>query len=69
MENTHTSEGSRMERKKDETRRKIVAAAMALFKTQGLEGATMEQIADQAELPGHPEYAQTVRSRLIPGVW
>lgn len=39
-----------MERKREETRRKIVAAALKLFKQFGLDGATMEQIAEEADV-------------------
>lgn len=37
--------GSRVERKKEETRRRILETAMELFKEQGVEETTMEQIA------------------------
>jgi AcrR family transcriptional regulator len=42
--------GSRMERKKEETRRKIVRAAVDLFNRQGLDATTMEQIAAAADI-------------------
>jgi len=40
----------RMERKKKETRRKIVAAAIELFQRQGFNNTTMEQIAIKADI-------------------
>jgi AcrR family transcriptional regulator len=41
---------SRMERKKEETRQKIVNAAVRLFDRLGLEAVTMEQIAEEADI-------------------
>jgi AcrR family transcriptional regulator len=41
---------SRMERKKEETRQKIVKAAVRLFDRLGLEAVTMEQIAEEADI-------------------
>lgn len=41
---------SRMERKKEETRQKIMNVAIALFKQRGIEGTTMEQIALEADI-------------------
>lgn len=41
---------SRIERKKKETRQKIVKAAMDLFQKQGFNNTTMEQIADEADI-------------------
>lgn len=41
---------SRLERKKEETRRKIVGAALLLFQRQGYETTTMEQIAIEADV-------------------
>ena len=40
----------RMERKREETRRKVVSAASTLFKLHGLDGTTMEQIAEEADI-------------------
>ena len=42
--------GGRMERKKEETRRKIVQAAVELFNRQGVTATTMEQIAAAADI-------------------
>lgn len=41
---------NRRERKKARTEADIVAAAMALFRQQGFEGTTMEQIAETADI-------------------
>lgn len=41
---------SRRERKKDETRIRIVTIAMGLFERQGFAGTTMEQIAEAADV-------------------
>jgi AcrR family transcriptional regulator len=41
---------SRQERKKEETRMKIVNAAMALFKQRGFAATSMEQIAQEADV-------------------
>lgn len=45
-----TLDGGRVARKKEETRRKIVDTAMALFKQQGVDATTMEQIAAEADI-------------------
>lgn len=42
--------GNRVERKKEETKRKIISTAMNLFKEQGIDGTTMEQIAKEADI-------------------
>jgi AcrR family transcriptional regulator len=42
--------GSRVERKKNETRQKIISVAMDLFKKQGVGATTMEQIAEEADI-------------------
>ena len=42
--------GSRVERKKEETKQKILAVAVGLFKTHGFDLTTMEQIADEADI-------------------
>ncbi len=41
---------TRMERKREETRRKVIAAALKLFQQVGLDAATMEQIAEEADI-------------------
>ncbi len=50
MESEAAPRGSRLERKKEETRQKIIGVAMALFEEQGFEPTTMEQIADRADI-------------------
>ena len=50
MHDQNGTAGSRMERKKEETKRKIVAAANGLFKSQGFAATTMEQIAKEADI-------------------
>ncbi|MBC9784244.1 helix-turn-helix transcriptional regulator [Heliobacterium chlorum] len=40
----------RMERKKEETKKKIIAVALQLFKQQGFEATTMEQIAREVDI-------------------
>jgi len=42
--------GSRMERKKEDTRQKIILLALKLFREQGLGATTMEQIAIEADI-------------------
>lgn len=42
--------GNRIERKKEETRKKIIAAAVDLFNKQGFEQTTVEQIAEAADV-------------------
>jgi AcrR family transcriptional regulator len=41
---------SRMERKKEQTRKKIVEAAMSLFEELGYDATSMEQIAEEADI-------------------
>lgn len=41
---------SRLERRKEETKKKIVAAALDLFRSQGFDATTMEQIAREADV-------------------
>lgn len=45
-----SNSGNRMERKKEETRKKITLVAMDLFKKQGFDSTTMEQIANEADI-------------------
>ena len=56
-ENDNSRLGSRMERKKEETRQKIIAAAVRLFNQQGLTVTTMEQIAQAADIAKGTLYA------------
>lgn len=42
--------GKRMERKKEETRSSIISIAMTLFKEKGVDGTTMEEIAEKADI-------------------
>lgn len=39
-----------MERKKEETKQKIIATAMSLFRARGFDGTTMEEIAEGADI-------------------
>jgi AcrR family transcriptional regulator len=41
---------SRMDRKKEETRRKIISVAMDLFERQGFGSTTMDQIAEEVDI-------------------
>ena len=50
MDFKEISDGSRVERKKEETKQKIITVAMQLFKTQGVAGTTMEQIAKEVDI-------------------
>jgi len=42
--------GNRLERRKEETRKKIIEAAKALFNKQGFNDTTMEQVAEKADV-------------------
>ncbi|HLO28765.1 MAG TPA: TetR/AcrR family transcriptional regulator [Anaerolineales bacterium] len=44
------TDGSRLERKKEETKQKILTVAMPLFMKHGVDAITMEQIAEEADL-------------------
>jgi AcrR family transcriptional regulator len=44
------AEGSRVERKKEDTRRKVLETALGLFRQHGYDAVTMEQIAAQADI-------------------
>jgi AcrR family transcriptional regulator len=50
METEQKTGKSRTERKKRENRQKIIKAAMDLFKRQGFDNTTMEQIAEEADI-------------------
>jgi len=45
-----TTKGSRAERKKEETKQKIIRVAMKLFVEQGVDATTMEQIAEEVDI-------------------
>lgn len=47
---SQASGASRMERKKEKTRQKIVSVALKLFKQQGFDATTMEQIAEEVDI-------------------
>jgi AcrR family transcriptional regulator len=57
MPETDPRLGSRMERKKEETRQKIITAAVQLFNQQGLAVTSMEQIAQAADIAKGTLYA------------
>ena len=50
MDTTEMSPDGRIERKKKETRQKIVKVAMDLFHNKGFNNTTMEQIADKTDI-------------------
>jgi AcrR family transcriptional regulator len=50
MHSKEVPSGSRIERKKEETRQKIITIAINLFKEQGVDAITMEQIAREADI-------------------
>jgi len=50
MGETKAPERSRVERRKEETKQKIVTVAMHLFMQQGIDATTMEQIAEQVDI-------------------
>lgn len=50
MSLSQVNAGSRMERKKEETRQRIVQTAMTLFKQNGVAETTMEEIAAAADI-------------------
>src|SRR6266545_4252189 len=47
---THKKELGRRERRKEETRRQIVQAAMKLFEKKGIFGTTVEEITEAADV-------------------
>ncbi len=51
MSQQNSPTGSRMERKKEDMRQKIISTALELFREQGLSGTTMEQIAAEVDIP------------------
>jgi AcrR family transcriptional regulator len=50
MNPQNPSGGTRMERKREDTRQKIIRLALKLFREQGLGATTMEQIAAEADI-------------------
>ena len=50
MSTKDTLSGSRVQRKKEETKKKIISVAVNLFKKQGFNMTTMEQIAREADI-------------------
>ncbi len=50
MNSKELPSGSRVERKKEKTKQKIITIAMELFKKQGVDVTTMEQIANEVDI-------------------
>jgi AcrR family transcriptional regulator len=50
MNSQNLAGGTRMERKKEDMRQKIISQAMKLFREQGLNATTMEQIAAEVDI-------------------
>jgi AcrR family transcriptional regulator len=50
MDSQNPPGGTRMERKKEDTRQKIIVLALKLFREQGFGATTMEQIAAEADI-------------------
>jgi len=50
MNSKEVSSGNRVERKKEETKQKIITIAMELFKENGIDAVTMEQIAREVDI-------------------
>lgn len=50
MSRTEASGGGRVERKKEETKGKIINVALRLFKQQGFDATTMERIAEAVDI-------------------
>lgn len=46
----NTSNANRIERKKEKTKQNIISAALALFKQNGIDATTMEQICEKADI-------------------
>lgn len=64
------SGGNRRERKKEETTLNIIGAAMKLFRKQGFEFTTMEQIADEADIAKGTLYNHfTVKEEIVCAYW
>lgn len=50
MKRNDSTDGNRYERKKEETRQKIIDVGINLFSRQGVDSTTMEQIAEEADI-------------------
>ncbi len=50
MNSKEVPSGNRVERKKEETKQKIISIAMELFKENGIDAVTMEQIAREVDI-------------------
>lgn len=66
------STGNRQERRKEETRKKIIAAAKSLFDRQGFNVTTVEQIAEKADvakktLYNHFPVKEAILAEIIAG--
>jgi len=57
MPETNSQPATRMERKREETRQRIISAAIGLFNQQGLAATSMEQIAQIADIAKGTLYA------------
>ncbi len=61
---------SRRERKKEATRLQIIEEAMRLFRKQGFDGTTMEQIATRADVAKATLYKYfPVKEAIVAGYW
>jgi AcrR family transcriptional regulator len=50
MKHKETPSSSRVERKKEETKQRIISVALNLFRTKGFDETTMEQIANEVDI-------------------
>ncbi len=50
MRQANAPASSRLERRKEKTRQKIISTAVTLFQQQGFDATTMEQIAEEADI-------------------
>ncbi len=61
---------SRRERKKEATRLHVIEEAMKLFREQGFDGTTMEQVASQADVSKATLYKYfPVKEAIVAGYW
>ncbi len=66
----NTSDMSRRERKKEATRLHIIEEAMRLFRAQGFDGTTMEQIAAEADVSKATLYKYfPLKEAIVAGYW